>query len=46
MRKLYNIYKKIIRLELSEISGSDYDKFKKETEIFVTAMIKYIEKKK
>jgi len=46
MRKLYTIYKKITRLELSEISGKDYDKLKQETEIFVMGMKKYIEKKK
>jgi len=46
MRKLYAVYKKITRLELSEVSGKDYDKLKLETEIFITGMKKFIEKKK
>jgi len=46
IRKIYTIYKKIIRLELSEISGKEFDKLKEETELFVNEMKKHIEKKK
>ena len=46
MRKLYVIYKKITRLELSEIKGSEYDQLKSEAISFVEEMKKYIEKKK
>ena len=45
MRKLYVLYKKVTRLEVTEISGSDYDRLRKETEFFVQEMKKYIEKK-
>ena len=44
MRKLYTTFKKITRREISYISGNEYDKLKKETEIFVKEMKKYIEK--
>ena len=44
MRRLYIVYKKITRLELTEISGSDYEKLKNETEFFVEGMKKYVEK--
>ncbi len=46
MRRLYTLYKKITRLETIEVSGNDYDKLKKETEIFVDGMKKFIEKNK
>jgi len=46
MRKLYLTFKKITRREIKEITGSQYDKLRQETEIFVTGMQKYIEKNK
>jgi len=45
MRKLYITFKKITRREIAEISGSEYDTLKKETEMFIKEMQKYIEKK-
>ena len=44
MRRLYIVYKKITRLELTEIPGSEYEKLKNETEFFVEGMKKYVEK--
>ena len=46
MRKLYVIYKRITRLELSEISGRYYDILKGETKELVSEMKKIIEKRK
>lgn len=46
MRKLYLIYKKITRLEISNISGSDYDKLREETEFFVKGIKSFLEKEK
>ena len=45
MRKLYNLSKKITHREIKEISGQEYDKYKKLTETFVEGMKKFIEKK-
>lgn len=46
MRKMYVTYKKIIRREISNISGREYDSLKSDAENFVREMKKYIEKKK
>lgn len=46
MRKMYSTYKKIIRREIQDISGNEYDKLKQDAEIFIKEMKKYIEKKK
>lgn len=45
MRKLFTLSKKITHREIKEISGEEYDKYKKLTEIFVEGMKKFIEKK-
>ena len=45
MRKMYSVYKKIIRREIQNISGKEYDKLRSESEDFVKEMKKYIEKK-
>jgi len=44
MRKLYILFKKITHREIKELSGEQYEKYKKMTEIFVKGMQKYIEK--
>ena len=46
MRKLYVIYKRITRLELSEIFGRDYDRLREETKELVSEMKKIIEKRR
>ena len=45
MRKLYALSKKITHREIKEISGKEYDKYKKLAETFVDGMKKFIEKK-
>lgn len=45
MRKLYILSKKIIHREIKDISGEEYDKYRKLTEIFVEGMKKFIEKR-
>lgn len=43
MRKLYLLFKRITHRELKNLSGEEYDKYKKMTIDFVEAMKKYIE---
>ena len=45
MRLLYGLFKKITHREIREVSGKDYDNYRKLTEEFVNEMKKYIEKK-
>lgn len=45
VRKMYRLFKQIIHREIKEISGYDYDKYKKDAEEFVNEMKKYIERK-
>ncbi|MBU4501537.1 MAG: hypothetical protein KKA79_03020 [Nanoarchaeota archaeon] len=45
MRNNYIVFKKIIHRDIKEVSGADYDKFKKNTEIFVNEMKKFLDKK-
>lgn len=44
MRKLYIIYKKIVHRDIKEISGKQYDEYKKQAEFFVDGIKKRIEK--
>lgn len=45
MRKLYKLSKQITHREIKEISGAEYEKYKKLSESFVNGMKKFIEKK-
>ena len=45
MRKLYILSKKITHREIQEISGAEYDKYRKLAETFVQGMKQFIEKK-
>lgn len=45
MRKLFILSKRITHREIKEISGEEYDKYRKLAEIFVEGMKKFIEKK-
>ena len=45
MRQLYQLSKKITHREIKEISGPEYEKYKKLAEIFINGMKKFIEKK-
>jgi len=46
MNSFYNLYKKIIHRDIKEISGSDYDRYRKEADDFVNAMRSFVEKKR
>lgn len=45
MRRLYTTYKKIVHRDTKEISGKQYDEYRKEAEYFVNEIKKIIEKK-
>lgn len=44
MKKFYELYKDIVRREIKEIKGRDYESYYKEAEDFVAAMRKVVEK--
>jgi len=45
MRSLYKIYKKIVHRDIKEITGKQYEYYKKQAEFFVNGIKKIIEKK-
>lgn len=46
MQRNYKIFKQIVHRDIKEIDGREYDKYKKDTIAFVTAIKKYLERKK
>ena len=45
MNELYHVFKAIVHRDIKEISGKDYDYYRKISEEFVDEMKKYIEKR-
>ena len=45
MRIMYKVFKCVVNREISDVSASDYDKYKKMSENFVKEIKKYIDKK-
>jgi len=45
MKKNYAIFKRIIHRELKEVDGAEYDKYRKDTVLFVNEMKKFLDKK-
>jgi uncharacterized protein (UPF0332 family) len=45
MRMFYKLFKAIINREVKEVTGKEYDKYKKQAEEFVKNIKKYIDKK-
>ena len=45
MRIMYKVFKGVVNREISDVSASDYDKYKKMSENFVKEIKKYIDKK-
>ena len=45
MQQLYKLFKGITNRDVKEISGKDYDKYRKDTEMLVKEVKKYLEKK-
>jgi predicted nucleotidyltransferase len=46
MRTFYKLFKGIVNREIKDVSGKDYDNYRKQAEHFVKEIKKYIEKKK
>ena len=46
MKTFYKLFKGIVHREIKDVSGKDYDKYRKQAEHFVKEIQKYIEKKK
>lgn len=45
IRTMYKVFKGVVNREISDVSASDYDKYKKMSEDFVKEIKKYIDKK-
>ena len=45
MRRNYITFKKIVHRDIKEVNGSDYDKYRKDTIIFVNEIKKFLDKK-